>query len=533
MDSMNQTRFVYLVLLISIVLGFGFRFYQIDERPPWHDEVATRIFAAGYTPDEWRSALYTGEVFDVAEVQRFQQHNPSKSVLDSIQGLATDDPQHPPLYYALTRAWVSLFGDSVGALRALSAVSSLLVLPGLFWLARELFASTRVAWTAVALGAVSPFFVLYAQEAREYALWSALIVLCNASLLRALRLTEGGDAPLSRCGFAWGIYSISTTLALYTSFSSVTMILAQVLFLVIHKRGRVMSRTGVFSVTALGVSALLFLPWALALIRHWEAFQVSMRWSREIVIPTRSLLRILAMNTTRPVVDFWPELETAPSWVAAVLTVSLIVGAMVYLVRQNQGHARLLLTLLVVVPIGFLLLPDLLYGGIRSVSGRYMTPSWIGIELALAYLLGAKRSRWSNPWAAVLVTTLVAGIASCWSNARQQAVWTMGISYSLPEVATMINGSTAPLVIADNERHNPGNMMVLSNMLAPGTKMQFMTVEMQEGYRLPSAHRNIFLYSPIPPFRDQLQEGEGVRVLRRYEDLHLSLWELQWPENTP
>ena len=97
----------------------------------------------------------------------------------------------------------------------------------------------------------------------------------------------------------------------------------------------------------------------------------------------------------------------------------------------------------------------------------------------------------------------------------------------------MINGSTAPLVIADNERHNPGNMMVLSNMLAPGTKMQFMTVEMQEGYRLPSAHRNIFLYSPIPPFRDQLQEGEGVRVLRRYEDLHLSLWELQWPESTP
>ena len=100
-------------------------------------------------------------------------------------------------------------------------------------------------------------------------------------LLRALRLTEGGETPLSRCGVAWGIYSISTVLALYTSFSTVTMILAQVLFLVIHKRGRVTSRTGVFSVTTLGVSAVLFLPWALALYRHWEAFQISMRWSRE------------------------------------------------------------------------------------------------------------------------------------------------------------------------------------------------------------------------------------------------------------
>ncbi|MBT3221279.1 MAG: hypothetical protein HN348_19525, partial [Proteobacteria bacterium] len=66
-------RWLLVVLALAIALGAFFRFYGLEGRPPWHDEVATRIFAAGYTPDEWRSTLYTGEIFELEEVQHFQQ----------------------------------------------------------------------------------------------------------------------------------------------------------------------------------------------------------------------------------------------------------------------------------------------------------------------------------------------------------------------------------------------------------------------------------------------------------------------------
>ncbi|MBT3221791.1 MAG: hypothetical protein HN348_22155, partial [Proteobacteria bacterium] len=391
------------------------------------------------------------------------------------------------------------------------------------------FDSKRIAWTAVALGAVSPFFVLYAQEAREYALWSALIVYSNAALLSALRLTKDGK-ELSRCAGPWALYSVFTLLAFYTSFSTLTMVLAQIAFLIVHERGRVASRTGALSIGALLACALLFLPWALALYRHYEAFQISMRWSKEIVIPNSSLLRILAMNASRSVVDFWPELDNPTAWVATVLTVSLMASALYYLARHARPQASILILLLVAVPIGFLLIPDLLFGGIRSVSARYFTPSWIAIELALAFLLSSEKGPLPKAIRdTILAAVLCLGLASCWSNARQDAVWTMGTSYSLPKVARIINQSPAPLVIGNNELHHPGNLMALSNMLDQDAKMQFLTIEMEADYELPR-HPDIYLYSPIPPFRDQLRDREGVNVRLLHEDLHLSLWVVEWPD---
>src|SRR5207248_4961479 len=79
--------------------------------------------------------------------------------------------------------------------------------PGLYWLCRELFGCSRTAWMAVALLAVSPFHVLYAQEAREYSLWTVAILLSSAALLRAARLQTRRT---------WWAYAASVALGLYS-----------------------------------------------------------------------------------------------------------------------------------------------------------------------------------------------------------------------------------------------------------------------------------------------------------------------------
>ena len=88
---------------------------------------------------------------------------------------------HPPLYYALAKAWVQLgwTGDLVVQVRALSAVFCLAstILIYFLWLKRSPF-STRV-WF-LALWALSPTLLMYSRMARSYSLQLAVSVVALA-----------------------------------------------------------------------------------------------------------------------------------------------------------------------------------------------------------------------------------------------------------------------------------------------------------------------------------------------------------------
>ena len=507
---------------LAILAGVVFRFIGLEQGLLWHDEVATRIFAAGYNPHEWREVLFTAEVFNLSDVLHYQARNDDRSLWQAITGLAADDPQHPPLYYVLIRAWSGLFGNSIGALRTLSAISGMLMLPCIFWLSLELFSTKRSAWIAAALGAVSPFFVLYGQEAREYALWATLIVLSTAMLLRAVRIAETASRPPT---LPWALYGLCITISLYTSFSTVAVLGAHAAFIAIIQRGRITPVTLSFAV-ATGCACLAFLPWALSLIHHFEAFEASMRWSREIVIPNSALLRIQSFNASRTLVDFWPELETSTAWVMTALVVGFITCALVHLARKGPSRARVMMFVLIATPLMLTLVPDLLFGGIRSVSARYMTPTWIAISLTVAHLITTVRFN-QRLRGTLAATVLGLGILSCWSNSTKEVVWTKGTSLGLPAIARLINTSPKPLVVSDHEVHHPGNMMALSTLLRPSTKMQFLTHDLRSVYALPEHSGDVFLISPIPQFRDKIERTNSLTARLIYEDIYLQLWKLE------
>ncbi|CAN5706603.1 hypothetical protein BH10ACT1_BH10ACT1_36150 [soil metagenome] len=93
---------------------------------------------------------------------------------------------HPPLYYLLLHAWTGLFGTSALAVRSLSGIISLAMLP-LIWAAGRRLGGRRTAAVATVLLATSPFSVRYATETRMYALCGLLAL---AGLLAVLRATE-------------------------------------------------------------------------------------------------------------------------------------------------------------------------------------------------------------------------------------------------------------------------------------------------------------------------------------------------------
>ena len=140
--------------------------------------------------------------------------------MDTVKGLATEEPQLSPLYFILARFWVQSLGPQVAAVRSLSAWISLLVFPRVYWLCWELFRSASVGGMAVTIVAVGPFHVLYAQEARPYMMFAVLVLLSNAILLLAIALQKFPARfkfPSKLSKAVWSIYAIALSLGLYSS----------------------------------------------------------------------------------------------------------------------------------------------------------------------------------------------------------------------------------------------------------------------------------------------------------------------------
>jgi uncharacterized membrane protein len=205
---MRQQPILTLAVVAAIVLGVFFRFSALDKKGYWFDETFTSLRISGFT-DREVVEKYRGRagIVPAGELRKFQSPRSDRTVIDTVKGLAIEEPQNPPLYYAAARLWADVAGSSVYSMRLLPAILSLLVLPLAYWLCLELFESSVVGWIAVSLMALSPFYVLLAQTARPQSLWTATILFTAAALLRALRTGRASS---------WLIYALGLTASFYT-----------------------------------------------------------------------------------------------------------------------------------------------------------------------------------------------------------------------------------------------------------------------------------------------------------------------------
>lgn len=434
-------RFVAIGLLL---LALSFRFIHLDHKVYWFDETFTSLRVAGYTETEVVQHLRQSSIVPLSELQHFQQFNPDRTLTDTLHSLAAEDPQHPPLYYILARFWMQIFGSSVLAMRALPATLSLMALPAAYWLGWELFVATSAlktttaAWVATALIAVSPFQVLYAQEAREYSLWGALILLSTAALLRALRLSTLR---------AWGLYAALLAASFYCFLLSGLVAVAHVLYVAIVSRWRrqVVLWEWAATLTATGV----FLPW-LAVVA-WQAAQVERvtKWTTS----QRSIANLGAHWLSMLGHIFYDTDERWPELGIHLLLLGLAVYALFHLCRQTPRCVWLMIVLLVALPILVMLLPDLLLGGSRSVTARYLLPLWLGIQFAVAYLLAYQLEQAAGKqqlfWRSLTAIVLTLGIVSFAVGLPAKTWWSKALSKDIPAIAHLIDRTPHPLIVSD------------------------------------------------------------------------------------
>lgn len=231
----------------ALLLALGLRAYRLGARNLWFDEAWS-----------W-----------------YISQQPIGSILEEGRSNI-----HPPLLPIVLKFWTALFGDSAAVLRFPSLLASVGIVAGVYWLGRQILSRPAALLVAFLL-ALSPHQVFYAQEARMYALVTALTlgaVLCYVRFLRREGLLSNlsnatvtferpDSSDSSHPRRKWDMpgalgYMVSGALALYTHLFGMLVLAAvnlHFLGLIVHR-----GRRGELSSS----------PWAS--VRRWALWQLGL-----------------------------------------------------------------------------------------------------------------------------------------------------------------------------------------------------------------------------------------------------------------
>ena len=485
--SKSWLRFLIIILL---VIGVFFRFVNLDKKIYWGDEVYSSIRISGYLASETREQLSNGRLLTMKDLQKYQYPNPERNAIDTIKGVILEDSQILPLYLLLARFWIELFGNSVAVTRSFSAVISLLTFPCIYWLCRELFESSLVAWMAMALVAVSPVHVLYAQEARAYSLAIVAVLMSSAALLRAMRL---------KTKVSWCIYAATLSLGFYSHLFVFLVALAQGIYVIVIERFR-FSKTLISYLLSLLAGVLTFVPWMWIIITHPQPASVSWASTKQTFFPSAIRWAGIFSRT-------FLDLGISPSdpgklkiaLIPFILIILTLIIYSIYVICRRSAKEVWLFVLTLIGSVGVpLLIMDFVFQK-RYATTRYTLPSVLGIELAVAYLFTIKITSnspkiWRKKlWSLVASIVIISGVISCTISSQAQMWWNKlpERNHEYPQTANIISQANKPLLISDADIIP---IQILAHLLEQ--KVQFQIVTKNHLPEITNGFTDIFLFNP-------------------------------------
>jgi uncharacterized membrane protein len=517
--QLARIKFVVIIILLISIL---FRFTNLDQKVYWVDEVHTSLRASGYTRNDFIEQIPKNQVIGIEDLQRFQCIRPNTGLPETIKALKS--AEHSPLYYLMARFSLELFNCSPTTTRGLAAVISLLEYPLIYWLSLELFSSPLTAWLSVALLAVSPFHLLYAQEAREYSLLTVAILFSSAAILWSIRQ----KTPLS-----WGIYCLSVIFGLYTHPVIGLVFIGHGIYVLVIEKCKFtknFKRYLIASITGL----IAFIPWILVFIFNDDGVNWVNRSIPLVILIQRWLLNLNALFFDVQVLQEQPLFNISTgqdqyllnNYLVLIFIIPIFIlvkYSLYFLLRNTEPKIWLFLFLLMGVTSLTLVLPDLISGGQRSTILRYLIASGLGIQLTVSYLLSRKIETGKFIWKWITAIILSLGIICSFVIINQETWWNKYSSYYKYEIARIINKSQSPLVITNSERVS--RLTSLSYHLEQKTK--FIVISRDESIDLPQNFRDIFLFKPYPELIEQLQDNPDYQVEMINNDYEL------WKVNSP
>ena len=507
----TSTGWFKILVVTVLLLGIFFRFYNIDHKFYWFDEAITSLRVSGYTESEVVKQVCNSQELSVEDLQKYQQLGTGKTLMDTIESLALEAPSHAPLYFSITHFWMYWFGNSIVIIRSLSTIISLMVFPCLYWLCLELFDSSIVGLVAIALIAVSPIHVLFAQEARPYSLWTLTTLFSSVSLLRAIRLNTK---------FSWSIYAISLALSFYTFIFSGLVAIGHFIYVAITERWQMSKRFVNYLIASL-LGILIFAPWIIVIIINFARLEETTEWIARLNSTLPFLIESWLLNYSRVFIDLGSDVAKPLIY----LLILIILGYSIYFTCQTTPQKVWLFVVTLIGTLALtLMVADMITGGVRSVVPRYLFPSYVGVHLAVAYLISAQitaaslRTQWL--WKIVLAVLLSSGIISCIIISQAEHWWLKGGTTEepvMPQVARIINQTNKPLVISSCQgTWRVADELSLSHLLAPRVKLQL--VIPPNIPKISPSFNNIFLFNTSQELQASLEKEENFQLETVYPE---------------
>ncbi|MCC5657399.1 glycosyltransferase family 39 protein [Nostoc sp. XA010] len=519
------------LIIFLLTMGILFRFFNLNSKVYCHDETYTSLRISGYRTTEVKQQIFNNRVITKESFAQFQGANQQKSLNDTIMNLAKEDPYHPPLYYIIARLWMNIFGNSVTAIRSLSACISLLVFPCVYWLCRELFnVPLSVPGVAIALIAISPIQLVYAQEAQEYILWLVTILLSSASLLRVMRLeSQDKDEAVKEQKrpdlFAiWSIYAVTLAISLYTCLWSAFVALAHGIYVTITAKFKFTETVRTYLLVSL-VGFLAFMPWITIVMGDFFQFLLSADKARiqSSFMPT---FPFLLMQLSRIFFDIDLKLDNPLNYLITALFLILVGYSICFLCLTTNYKVWFFIITLIVVPALPLILSSA--DGIQLSTEPYFVPSYLGIQVTVAYLLATQIYNESVPrrsiWQIIMTLVIIGGLISSKVSSQAETWWNKGTSYGNPQVAQVINQTSSPLLISDALGNNYGNVLSLSYLLEP--KVRFLLINNPKTPTIPNGFTDVFLLNPSDTWRETIEKNYKLKTDIVYSDQYYSVWKL-------
>lgn len=365
-----------LCFLFILALAVAVRFYGITRPYLWFDE-AFSVQLSAYPP--------------------------------SMIWFHTGHDLHPPLYYLMLHGWMSLFGQGVLAVRALSAVAGVVSVALGMWLMRVI-ASTRVALLSGLLLALFPVAVLFSQEARMYALLASFLLGATLALVYWIKQPRQHRYLV--------MYALLMALAFYTHYYAALCVLSHWLYLLVLRMTR---PEGPHYINRLAwwmantAIVLLYIPWLFSLvdmILHFKNVQDagSISWLLDITrfsLPS-SIWAFLTLKKayTLPWVIYWP------------LPLAVIAVVVWVTVRDHSRYKFFsLIGIYFFMPLLTLLALSFI---VPMFMERYVVFAALGLPMILAVAVGRLESR--SPVLAVAAVIAILGVQALGltMNYRQQ-----------------------------------------------------------------------------------------------------------------
>ncbi|WP_353932153.1 glycosyltransferase family 39 protein [Okeanomitos corallinicola TIOX110] len=296
----NYQTYIYLTAVI--LLGTVLRFWHLDLKSLWLDEIITAIFSLGRN----YSDIPLDVVFPIQQLPEIFTWQPGVSCSEIAENLANDST-HPPLFFCGMYGWLGWLNSwdinwviKLRFLPALFGVTSIIAM----YSVNSIAFSSKSGIMAALLMALSPFAVYLSQEARHYTLPMLLIIL---SLFFLIKIQQ--DIFLnhdSRFRF-WLLWAVINSIGLYIHYFFTLSLNAEIftlLLLIYRVREKIINFPKVCLYFILSISTIIiaFIPWVLIIFSHLRKSETNWLPSPQHVEPIyQTLLNWVLMIITLPV----------------------------------------------------------------------------------------------------------------------------------------------------------------------------------------------------------------------------------------